>query len=83
MGSATCCEPKTSRCTKACERLVDKGGLRHVFPWFMGKARSKGRGRDEEDGEEARPLSLIASLLQVRVVVHGASDDMDRTMLVS
>ncbi len=51
----------------ACERLVDKGGLRLVFPLFMGKARSKGKRRDDDDdgdADETRSLSLVSCLLQ-------------------
>ena len=45
---------------------MDKGGLRLVFPMFMGKSRSTARSRgDGDDDDEQRSLSLVASLLQV------------------
>uniref|UniRef100_A0A7S3R3A3 Beta-catenin-like protein 1 N-terminal domain-containing protein n=1 Tax=Dunaliella tertiolecta TaxID=3047 RepID=A0A7S3R3A3_DUNTE len=47
-----------------CEKLVDLGGLKHLFGAFMGKAKIRGPTgeRDVEQEVEERCISLVASL---------------------
>ncbi|GAX82009.1 hypothetical protein CEUSTIGMA_g9437.t1 [Chlamydomonas eustigma] len=56
----------TTRFPQPCEKLVDLGGLKHLFGIFMGKARIKGPrgGRDVEMEVEERSVSIIFNLFQ-------------------
>ncbi|KAG1678261.1 hypothetical protein FOA52_013881 [Chlamydomonas sp. UWO 241] len=59
----------TTRYGPPCDKLVDMGGLKHLFGIFMGKAKIKGprgdkSGRDVESELEERAVSIVFNLMQ-------------------
>ena len=66
LGAIKCLDFVTTRYPAPCEKLVDVGGLKHIFGAFMGKAKIKGPkgGKDVEREVEERSISIIFNLLQ-------------------
>ena len=53
----------TTRFSAPCDKLVDLGGLKHLFGIFMGKARIKG---PKGEGEGGRQMNVLKGLLKAR-----------------
>lgn len=63
-----CLDFATTRCSPACDRVVDHGGLKTLFALLMGKLKAKGAGGKRADEgalaeEEERCVSVVANLM--------------------
>ncbi|KAG2427002.1 hypothetical protein HXX76_012786 [Chlamydomonas incerta] len=75
-GALKCLDFATTRYAPPAEKLVDLGGLKQMFGFFMGKAKVKGpAGEHDVDAEvEERCVSLVASLMaQLPATGRGAA----------
>ena len=73
LGAIKCLDFVTTRFAAPCDKLVDVGGLKHIFGAFMGKAKVKGPrgGKDVEKEVEERSVSIIYNLFQNLTPVKG------------
>lgn len=76
LGAIKCLDFVTTRFAAPCEKLVDAGGLKHIFSVFMGKAKIKGPsgGKDVEKEVLERSVSIIFNLFQNLPPVQGRKE---------